>query len=68
MAPTIVEVKAAKVDLGEGSEGGFRCRGTWLISFPMLVLVILGDFCKGHRFVNNMHIISCNPWPFFSAF
>ena len=32
-----------------------------MTSFPMLVLVILGDFCKGRHFATSMRIISCNP-------
>ena len=52
----------------EGSGGGYHCRGTWLISFPVLVLVILGDFCKGHRFAISMRIMSCNHWCFFRVF
>ena len=35
---------------------------------PILVLVILGDFCKGCCFASRIHIIPCNPWPFFSSF
>ena len=33
-----------------------------MTSFPMLVLVILGDFCKGRRFSTSIRIILCNPW------
>ena len=60
-ALTVIEVKAVEIDLGEGSEGWCRCRGTRLTYFPMLVLVILGDFCKGHHFANSMRITFCNP-------
>ena len=49
--PPIVEVKVAEIDLGKAAKDPEEsCRGTRLTSFPMLVLVILGDFCKGRRF------------------
>ena len=35
---------------------------------PTLVLVILGDFCKGRYFATRMHIIPCNPWPSLAHF
>ena len=39
-----------------------------LTSFPMLVLVILGNFCKGCRFATSMRIIFSNPWCFLTYF
>ena len=53
---------------GEGSKEGCRCKRIGLTSFPMLVLVIFGDFSKGHHFATNMRIIFCNPWRFLAHF
>ena len=53
---------------GEGFGGGCRRRGIGMNSFPMLVLVILGDCYKGRRFATSMRIIFCNHWRFLAHF
>ena len=39
-----------------------------MTSFPMLVLVILGDFVRGAIFSPVCILFFCNPWPFLAHF